>query len=262
MPIQAIDLDTATGVTFNGTNVTEVNLNGDTVWPYVAPSGIDVTTAFVPFSGFNVFDSENDTFANYSVSEIQVIASGSRRIYIGHKVTVSTTYYNDTPIGAVQVLDSTGTTVLRNYHFGNLSLNTGWTTTDRNVASSSSQGNLSESPAQAAALAYTTISTGGSQTKFNLASSTGSADTGAVDGIALPTSPLTLGNATTSQSLNQYYVYRETSGSVANSVTFMRSPPLTVSAGQRVRIAYIMGNRSQAEGHVQDPNDTLFLGII
>jgi len=40
MPIQAIDLDTTTGVTFNGTNVTEVNLNGDTIWPYVPPAAL------------------------------------------------------------------------------------------------------------------------------------------------------------------------------------------------------------------------------
>ena len=257
MPIQAIDLDTTTGVTFNGTNVTEVNLNGGTVWPY---AGIDVTTAFVPFSGFNVFDSANDTGANYSVSEIQVNANGLRQIYIGHKVTISTTYFNDTPIAAVQVLDSAGTTVLRNYHFG--TSGTPWETINRNVGSSSSQGNLSESPAQAAALTYGVISQGANQNKFTLATSTGSNDTGAVDGIALPTSPLTLGNATTPQSLNRSYMYRETSQSQANSVTFMRSPVITVSAGQRVRIAYIMGNRSQAEGQVQDPNDTLFLGII
>jgi len=259
MPIQAIDLNTPTGVTFNGTNVTEVNLDGTQVWPYV---GIDVTTAFVPFAGFNVLDSAPDTSANYSVSEIQFNASGSKRIYIGHKVTTSTVFYNDTPIAAIQIIDSTGTNTVRNWSF-NTGNNNNWDTITRNVASTSTQGNLSESPAQAAALSnYAGIGGGANYFKFTLTTGTGSDDTGAADGIAFSTLPLTLGNATTAQSNNTYYVYRETSNSLLNSVTFMRSPVITVSAGQRVRIAYIMGNRSTAEGFVQDPNDTLFLGII
>ena len=253
MPIQAIDLNTTTGVTFNGTNVTEVNLDGTQVWPYI---GMDVTTAFVPFAGFNVFDSAGDTSANYSVSEIQFNASGSKRIYIGHKVTTNTTYFNDTPIGWVQILNSAGTAVVHTISISS------WETISRNAASTSSQGNLSESPAQASALTYATIGYGSNNLKFNLASTTASNDTGAVDGILVPSGPMTLGNATMPQSSGAYYIFRETSSSLANSVTFMRSPLITVSAGQRVRIAYIMGNRSAAEGDVQDPNDTLFLGII
>jgi hypothetical protein len=237
-----------------------VNLDGDQVWPYL---GLDVTTAFVPFAGFNVFDSTPDTNANYSVSEIQFNTSGNKRIYIGHKVTVqqSVSYYNDTPIAAIQIIDSTGTNTVRNWSF-NTGNNNNWDTITRNVASTSTQGNLSESPAQAAALGYVPLGGGANLYRFSLVTSTPSNDTGATDGIAFSTLPLTLGNATTAQSNNAYYVYRETSSSLANSVTFMRSPVIAVSAGQRVRIAYIMGNRSAAEGDVQDPNDTLFLGII
>jgi len=262
MTTQIVDMNTVTSVTHNGVNVTEINLDGSVIWPYVAPTGIDVTTAFVPFAGFNVLDSAPDTSANYSVSEIQFNASGSVRIYIGHKVTVSPTYYNDTPIGAIQLIDAAGTTRLRNwtFHTGN---NNNWNTISRNVVSSSTQGNLSESPAQAAVLSYTGIGGGTNNLKFNLATSTGSNDTGAVDGTSSPLyGIMTLGNATTPQSSNTYYVYRETSSALTNSVTFMRSEVITVSAGQRIRIAYIMGNRSAAEGSVQDPNDTLFLGII
>jgi len=262
MPIQAIDLNTTTGVTFNGTNVTEVNLNGTTIWPYVA-TGINVTTAFVPFSGFNVTDGFNNTSANFSVSEIQANASGSVRIYIGHKITTNPTYRNDTPIAAIQVLDSAGTTVLQNWNFstGSTAGTLGWTTISRNVASTSSQGNLSESPAQAAALTYNGIVYGADVSKFTHASSTPSPVGGAADGIGLSSSPLTLGNGTEPQSANTWYMYREASSSIANSVTFMRSPVITITGGSKVRIAYIMGN-DPTPAAMQDVNDTLFLGII
>jgi len=257
MTTQTIDFNATTSVTYNGVNVTEINLDGAVVWPYAL--GTDVTTAFVPFTGFNVTDNASDTNANYSVSEIQVTASGSTRIYIGHKITTSTTYYNDTPIGAIQVLDAAGTTVIHNWNFRySPSL---WQTIVRNQTSSSPQGSLLETPAQAANLSYVNITTGGQDVnRFNHRSNTGSSQTGAVDGISYVSTPLTLGNATMSQASGSNYIYREASGSQPNSITFMRSPVITLSAGQRVRIAYIMGNSFSSQNRQQVYN-TLFLGI-
>ena len=260
MTVQTIDFANATSATYNGTALTQILFDGSVVWPYVAPTGVDVTTAFVPFVGFNVTDNASDTSANYSVSEIQFDASGSnKRIYIGHKITAATTYYNDTPIGAIQILNAAGTTVIHNWQFR---YNTNsWQTISRNVGVGNTIGSISETPTQAASLSYYNITTGGTdRNRFNHRSNTGSSQTGAVDGINDGSTPMTLGNATMAQTSGANYIYREASGSQSGSITYMRSPLVNISAGQILRIAYIMGN-SSSSSNMQRSSDTLFLGI-
>lgn len=222
-----------------------------------APIGIDVTTAFVAIDEFINNDNINNTSANFSVSELQVSYSGTAPLILAHKTTSATTYYSDTPVACIQILDATGSTVLYNWWFGSSADNQGFTTTTTQVSAGTT--GISVSPATADGYTYSTIVVGTTANKFNLATSTASAYTGTADGIANPGStPMTLGEKTTSQSLGTYYIYRETSGALLNYATFAKSPSITWSAGWRVRIAYNVGNYSV---YPQDSGDVLFIGI-
>ena len=223
-----------------------------------AISGIslDISSAFVNFGEFIVADNAADTASPYSVSELQVDHTGSARLYIAHKVTSNTTFYSDAPIAAIQILDNAGTTVLYQYYFGVSPHNQGWATTPDGYAAGTN--GINKTPTQIAAYGYSAISTNSTGDTFGLATSTASGGTGAVDGIASPSGPMTLGNATTAQASSTFYVYREASGSVLNEATYMRSPTISWTNGMKVRVAYIIGNSSS---NAQDVNDTFFMGI-
>src|SRR5210317_1544552 len=76
--------------------------------------GEDITSSFYEIS--NRFIASNtymgssaDYSGPYDVGSVTTDFSGTGRIYIGVKVTAVTTYYNDIPIEAVQLLNSSGT---------------------------------------------------------------------------------------------------------------------------------------------------------
>jgi len=257
MPTQSIDMANVTAASFNGSTVEQINLNGTGIWP--PPVGVDVSTAFVNIGEFRVDDGAyTDTTSNYSVSEIQVAASGSKRLYVAHKSTAPTTWGGDAPIACIQVLNSAGTSVLHQYYFGNSGNPMGWTTTPDGYSAGST--GVSITPASASSYSYSNITDNASPDTFGLATSTGSSLTGAADGIASPTGPMLLGNATIPQSGGTYYAYREASGSGSNEACFMRGPVISWTSGMRVRIAYIIGN-AIADTHKQEVDDTLFIGI-
>ena len=251
-----------TGINIGSTTISSVYVGAAKVWGAVSGitgTNVDVSTRFVSFGEFSVTDPWfANTAANYSVSEIQVSHSGSGRLYIGHKVTTDPTYVSDAPIGAIQVLDNAGTSLLHNFYFG--VNDQGWETTHQAFAQTSSNGVLDTSPAQARNSYYfAEISSSVASTdRFNLASGTGSTKTGARDGIVFPGGPMGLGNATQHQSIPSNYLYRETSGSADSHASFMRSPIISWSAGMKVRVAYIIGNSPTSPPQV---NDSLFMGI-
>ena len=223
--------------------------------PAISGISLDISSAFVNFGEFTVTDNASDTTSPYSVSELQVDHTGSARLYIAHKATAVTTFYSDAPIAAIQILDNAGTTVLYQYYFGG-NTNQGWAATFD--AYGAGTNGINKTPTQMAAYSYGAIYTNSAVDTFGLASSTASSGTGAVDGIAAPSGPMTLGNATTAQSTNAYYVYRETTGSTLNEATFMRSPIIYWTNGMKVRVAYIIGN---APFNAQEVDDTFFMGI-
>ena len=105
----------------------------------------------------------------------------------------------------------------------------------------------------------TSVVNGTTANLFALVTTTCSSSTGAVDGIALPTAPMTVGQATVPQSSNTYYMMRETSGASIPFCSLCRSPSRIWTAGERIRVAYIIGNIGNANYY--NPTDTFFIGI-
>ena len=195
----------------------------------------------------------------YDVGEVQQAASGTKRIYLGVKVTCSTTYYNDLPIAGVQHLNSSG--VVQNTWIFNGN-NTTWTTTTSHITGNSTIGigGGSYTPSQAAGLSYYTLSTSTSTQRFGLRTSTGSWYTGADNGINTTLTAWPVGNGTMSQGSNKYYSYRETSGASRWSTSFCRSPSFSISSGDKLRVAHALtGPTSMASTY--DPDDSLWIGV-
>ena len=238
----------------------------------------DPTADFVEFSRRFI---ESDTYmsgssadydGNYDVTQVTVPAtfSGSARLYLGHKNHVigsGATYYGDCPVAAIQILNNAGTSLLESWVFNDTN-DTGWRNPLVQSNGTATYG-FPISLATAAAFSYssTNYNAGGSTYGFSLETSTGSSYTGCADGISdvYKTTAdsgsdtiLTLGTATTAQSSNTYYYYRETSGTNRYSSSLIRSPAYTFSGGEQIRIAHAVTGYSSAP---MDPNDVLYIGV-
>ena len=238
----------------------------------------DPTADFVEFSRRFI---ESDTYmsgssadydGNYDVTQVTVPAtfSGSARLYLGHKNHVigsGATYYGDCPVAAIQILNNAGTSLLESWVFNDTN-DTGWRNMTVSISGTSTYGFV-ESLSTSASRTYssTNYNVGLSTQGFTLATSTGSSYTGCADGISdtFKTSGdggsdtiLTLGTATTAQSSNTYYYYRETSGTNRYSSSLIRSPAYTFSGGEQIRIAHAVTGYSSEP---MDPNDVLYIGV-
>lgn len=226
-----------------------------------AAAGEDLYNSFYSVAEFQNNDGLNDTNSNYSVSEVQQNYSGTGRLYLIHKATGATSFYNDAPIACIQVLNASGTSINQQWWFGASNNGQGWTTHTSEYLLGAIGSGVNINPAQAASnYSYSTnVVNGATADRFTLATSTSSSNTGAVDGIAQPSSPMTLGEKTMPQSFATYYMYRETSGATVPQCSLCRSPSRTWVGGEIIRIAYIIGNISTANYYT--PDDTFFLGI-
>lgn len=225
-------------------------------------TGANLNAAFYSIAEFVNNDNAADTSTNYSVSEVQSSYSGTGRLYLVHKAAGAepSSFYYDAPVACIQVLNSAGTAVNQQWWFGTSNDPVGWETHTQEYDLGALYTGLNITPSQAASnYAYTAIVNGAVADRFSLATSTGSAGTGAVDGIAQPSAPMTLGEQTVPQGFNTYYIYREMSGGTLNYSALCRSPSRTWSGGERIRIAYIIGNRTSVSSYQVD--DTFFVGI-
>ena len=101
----------------------------------------DITTSFYEISN-RFIDSQSymgnsaDYNGPYDVGEIDTDFTGTGRVYIGVKVTSSTTYYNDVPIAGVQIIS--GTTLVRSWIFNSTTGGSGtsWQTAKQQIAGS------------------------------------------------------------------------------------------------------------------------------
>jgi len=195
-----------------------------------------------------------DYNGKYDVSETEVDVDGLYRIYIGIKVTASVTYENDISIAAVEVVNSSN---IQQYIWIFSGTSTTWKAYNGVLAVNSNTG-FPVTPAGASLYTYSTISTGANKARMTLATGTTSSYTGTADGISGSTSSLTVGNGTMSQSSGTYYIYRETSGSTRYSSTVMRSPSISLSSGDKIRVCHALAGYSV---YPMDPNDSLYLGV-
>ena len=201
----------------------------------------------------SVIPSSNDISINSHFKD-KTFGSAYSDITTNIKVTVSPTYVNDIAIAGVQVLDSNNsekTTWIFNTTSGD-----NWETYTSQTSQNSGNG-FPITPSTASGYSYSSISTGGSYSRFSYATSTGSSYTGAAGGISGSTGDFTVGNGTISQVNSSYYLYRETSGSTLNTGTVMRSPSITLAAGDKIRVAHLVAGMGSNQ---MDPNDCLYLG--
>jgi len=204
----------------------------------------------------------------YDVGQVQTDFTGTGRVYIGVKVTASTTFYNDVPIAGVQIIS--GTTLVASWIFNTSTGGSGsaWQTYTSQIGGTSTQG-FPVTPATASGYTYSNITTGTGTGKFTWATGTGSSYTGAADGIGNTyklsadggfNTLATVGNGTISQSSATYYAYRETSGSVRYSGTVMRSPTYTFSGGEYIRVIHALtGPTSMAS--TMNGTDSLYVAV-
>ena len=236
-----------------------------------APIGDDITSSFYEISNrfiaSNTYEGGGGDYSGpYDVGEVQTDFTGSGRIYVGVKVTASTVYYNDIPIAGIQI--RTGTTLLASWIFNSNTggSGSGWQTYSGQINGSSTQG-FPVTPETASGYTYSNITTSTNVSRFSWATSTGSSNTGAADGIG-DTYKLSadggsntlasVGDAQIAQSSNTYYVFRETSGSSRWSGTVMRSPSYTFSGGEYIRIIHALTGPSNNQ---MDPDDSLYIGV-
>lgn len=249
----------------NGTQIgisSSVSIN-DTSTGTPEPAGIDITSSFYEYSNRHIdsniyMGTTADYTGPYDVAEVQQSSfTGSGRIYLGHKATATTTYYNDAPIACVQILSSSNT-LLQTWVFNTSTggSGSGWQTyTSQSAAQTTG---LPVTPSTVSGYTYTSISTSTNVGRFSWSTGTGSSYTGAADGIATPTVGMTVGNAVINQSAGTYYMFRETSGSTLNTTVFCRSPAFTFSGGEKIRIAHALTGLSTVP---QNPDEALWIGI-
>lgn len=235
------------------------------------PQGTDITSSFYEISNrFIASDTYMGNTADYTgpydVGEVQTNFTGSGRVYIGVKVTASTTFYNDVPIAGVQVIS--GTTLVASWIFNTSTggSGSGWQTYTSQTAVQSTQG-FPVTPQTASGYTYSNITTTTGIGRFTWATSTGSSSTGAADGIGNAyklsadggsSTQAPVGDAQISQTSSTYYVFRETSGSTRYTGAIMRSPSYTFSGGEKIRVIHALTGLSNGQ---MDPDDTLYVAV-
>lgn len=229
------------------------------------PLGEDLSSAFYPVSEFVNEDGFSNTPASFSVSEIQSSYSGTGRLLLVHKAASgeqsTSSFYYDAPVACIQVLNSLGTTVTQQWWFGASNNAVGWETQTVEYNWGAADG-LTVTPSQVTG-SFIAITNGAIPDRFSLSTGTGSSSTGTLGGIPEPSGPMSLGEKTTTQSGSTYYIYREMSGGVLNYSAICRSPSRTWANGERIRIAYNIGQRNNnTTGSYYDPDDTFFFGIV
>jgi hypothetical protein len=188
---------------------------------------------------------------------------GDYYIYIAHKVTTSTTYYNDTPIYGVQVLDQAGN-VLYTIDVGAVGEgNVRW---QNLTGTNSGQQSSLLNPYIYGSVSYSwaDVSPATGTGKFALATSTSSSATGSQGGVniveyASNSTPFPVGFRTMNQQNSLQYLYRETSGATLNTFTVMRSK-VQYTIPQYGSIRIIHANTTYS-GQSVDTDQTLFVGI-
>ena len=242
-----------------------------TIGDAATPTGDDITTSFYEISNrFIASDTYMGSTADYNgaydVGQVQTDFIGTGRVYIGVKVTASTTYYNDVPIAGVQIIS--GSTLVASWIFNTSSggSGSGWQTYTSQISGTSTQG-FPVTPATASGYSYTTVNTTAGTGRFSYATATGSSYTGAADGIGNTyklvadggsATKASVGNGTISQSSSTYYAFRETSGSTRYSGAVMRSPTYTFSGGEYIRVIHAVTGPTASQ---MNPDDTLYVAV-
>ena len=224
--------------------------------------GTDIRTAFYEISNRflnsqTYMGNSSDYNGPYDVGEVTQGYSGTVRVYLAHKVTASTTFYNDTPVAAVVHLN--GSNTIQNswiFHAGT----TTWQTKTAHVTGTSALMSTLITPLMASGYSYSNLTTSVGTAKWGLRSSTGSSYTGAAGGIASGTTSFPVGDAQIAQVGASNYAFRECSGSTRWSSVFMRSPSITIASGDKLRVVHALTGQTQMASTI-DPDDSIWIGV-
>ena len=207
--------------------------------------------------------SSSDYTGPYDVTEVffHLPTAGNYKLYLAHKVTLSSNiFYNDVPMGAVQILDAEGNVL----HFIEC------TATADEWQTRRSEENVFAAPASPQSLANSTwynpdniVESGTATSKrWSYASSTSSPATGAANGLDttnLDTVPMTVGEGTMPQAPtgNVQYLFRETSSPTsANSWLPLRTKDTyAFPKFGSIRIAYAITTITSSMSDI-NPEDT------
>jgi hypothetical protein len=232
---------------------------------YGASNGTDIRTSF--YRGLAIYqigDDSRNSSKPYSVGEVQQSYSGTGRLYIVHRSSGGAVAgCMDAPIGCVQVLNSAGTTVNKQWWFGDTAQSWQHASNEYNFGTAN---NLNITPANAASGTYTysnivdeAFGNARPNKHFLHVGSTATRCCGSNNGIYEPTGPMTVGEQTQTQQTAKNFIYREVSGSTDDYSGISRSPSRTWSAGEIIRVAYSIGNEPTPSDY--DPPNTFHLGI-
>ena len=235
------------------------------VWTYITFVGTDIRTSFYEISNRflnsqTYMNNSGDYNGPYDVGEVQQGYTGNNvRLYLVHKVTAVTTYYNDTPIAAVIHLNASD--VIQNswiFSSNNGGSGSGWQTVSNGISASSTVG-TGFTPQTASGYTYGTLYSA-TTTKFGWATGTGSAYTGAADGIAANTTSFPVGNGTVNQSSGTFYMYRECSGAARYHCAIARSPQFNIISGDKIRVVHALTGPTSEASNI-DPDDSIYIGV-
>ena len=236
------------------------------VWTYVTYVTTDIRTSFYEISNRFInsqtyMNNSGDYNGPYDVGEVQQGHTGNNvRLYLVHKVTALTTYFNDTPIAAVIHLNASD--VIQNswiFSTNNGGSGSGWQTANNGFTGQSTVG-TGFTPQTASDYTYLTIGSAGSTARFGWATSTGSSYTGAADGIAANTTSFPVGNGTVNQSSGTYYMFRECSGAARYHCAIARSPQFNIVNGDKIRVVHALTGPTSEASNI-NPNDSIYIGV-
>lgn len=187
---------------------------------------------------------------------------GTYRIWLAHQVTTSTTFYNDTPICGVQILDIQGN-VLETIGVYDSNNAIEWENlTGNNSGQQSSL--LNPYTRNSADYSWTDVTSSTSVGKFSIASSTGSQYTGIKGGVDIShyrtnSIPFPVGHATMPQIDYSNFIFRETSGSTRYTYAVMRTKSAyTIPRYGSIRVIHA---NTTLSSQPLDVVNTLFVGI-
>lgn len=246
-------------------------------WP--ATVATDPTVGFIEYSRrFIASDtymsgSSADYDGPYDVSDVNIPAtySGSARVYLGTKIHfIGGTYLADMPIACIQILNSAGNSLLKSWNWSG-GTNQGWENlgTTTQISGTDVLGFVESLSTSAARTYGGSFVQGADKTAFTMATSTGSSNTGAADGISsdysengvdsgIGTILPSPGNGVVNQSSGTYFIYRESSDSTRYSGVVCRSPAYTFSGGEIIRIAHAMTGYSTSP---LNADSCMFIGV-
>lgn len=173
-------------------------------------------------------------------------------------------WQQDWTYAGVEVYRPSTSSVIQTYNFSehfntqSTSTTSGWETTTTSNKTSTYTIGPPETVAQVSAKSFSSITTAGTNYSFRMGTSTGSVDTGMLNGLAANANISGAGNVISGVS-GRYFAYIETSNGYLDyySTVYMRSPTVNLVAGDRIYVAAQLPTAATTNSN----DDCLWIGV-